>query len=61
MKWLYWHAGISKKVSNAAVFKELKPSFGAWRRNCIYEATMDAHRVKDNHFACFSSWIDSLL
>jgi hypothetical protein len=52
-----WHIW---KQRNEAIFQNILPSFRAWRRCFIHDATLHVHRVKAKHLNSLSSWIDSL-
>ena len=53
-----WHIW---KHRNDVVFSRIQPSFRAWRRAFLHEASLHVHRMKSKHADQWSRWIDSLL
>ena len=48
------------KQRNNKIFKDIRPSFRAWRAGFIHDITLVKHRVKKKSVPILSSWIDNL-
>ena len=48
------------KVRNDRSFRNIKPSFRAWRYGFIHDLTLLSHRIKQKHKEALLKWIDFL-